>query len=343
MDFNFFQAISNGESLYDGRTSRSEQLHPSQPKTTNPPFWAEEALILPADDCTDPNPVTSSFPPALMPYKLPFSQDHGYAATRLVSHYEEEEQGTAGYSANNLSQQQFCQPIAGLGMDVEEYHGLPLQNTVAPTEDAAKAFRWTLNSSTVSDQVDVPPRGANVTDMSGLGALFPQDEQALQQNLNDADLGNVNPRLYRAQSSPQLAFRTVEDYPYPTPYDRAGDSKSLSVPGPRSARTSDASVDGGRYACPEEDCDKTYKNPSGLARHAHTHKPDFRASWKNHCDQCEGVFLYPKDLVRHKKTHDKVPVRGFKCTKRTCRYHHEGFVRKDHLLRHHRKCNALPI
>lgn len=55
--------------------------------------------------------------------------------------------------------------------------------------------------------------------------------------------------------------------------------------------------------------------------------------------ECLMVFQYPKDLARHRSTvhsHD----RPFKCPEESCRYHIEGFGRKDNRARHMKKVHG---
>ncbi|KAE9963134.1 hypothetical protein BLS_009609 [Venturia inaequalis] len=338
MNFTPYQHFSYNESLPQ-RISQSEGL--SHVNDTEPQSWLRAPQALP-DNLIDPNLVASSFPPASNTYEFFSDQKEGHVAEGKIYHHGDQEQDT-DYFVNDPSQQQPYQPIIGEEMDGQIYHGAPSPYYMAPTANGVERFRWNPNGSPASHQVEAfPLRGLKDIDSVGLGALFPQDDQVLQQSVDDADLGNLGhgpPGLYHTQSSPQLSFRKDEDYSFTTSYNNDGTRKSLSVPGPRSARTSDASVDGGRYPCREGGCHKTYKNPNGLMRHERSHKPGFQALRKYRCDVCEHPFQYPKDLSRHERKHDAVPVKDFKCTFDTCRYYSEGFGRKDHLQRHVRKCH----
>ncbi|KAK4613288.1 hypothetical protein CLAFUW4_09308 [Fulvia fulva] len=56
------------------------------------------------------------------------------------------------------------------------------------------------------------------------------------------------------------------------------------------------------------------------------------------CAVCSWTLRYPKDLVRHQKTHSK--ARLFYCPHEGCEYASKGFLRKDSLNRHIRKVHS---
>ncbi|KAE9976480.1 hypothetical protein EG328_002596 [Venturia inaequalis] len=221
MNFTPYQHFSYNESLPQ-RISQSEGL--SHVNDTEPQSWLRAPQALP-DNLIDPNLVASSFPPASNTYEFFSDQEEGHVAEGKIYHHGDQEQDT-DYFVNDPSQQQPYQPIIGEEMDGQIYHGAPSPYYMAPTANGVERFRWNPNGSPASHQVEAfPLRGLKDIDSVGLGALFPQDDQVLQQSVDDADLGNLGhgpPGLYHTQSSPQLSFRKDEDYSFTTSYNNDG-------------------------------------------------------------------------------------------------------------------------
>lgn len=94
---------------------------------------------------------------------------------------------------------------------------------------------------------------------------------------------------------------------------------------PASSRRSGHSS--GHLSCSHHGCDMRFDTKSERDHHVRYHGPRTKI-----CQECPKAFHFAKDLRRHRKTHTR--ERTSFCPFVGCKYHREGFTRKDHRDRH---------
>lgn len=91
----------------------------------------------------------------------------------------------------------------------------------------------------------------------------------------------------------------------------------------------------GGFPCPVDGCARSFDRSCDLKRHKRTHLS--RSERPHKCSVCNEGFLYPKDRVRHQRTHNQSPSPSatLYCPVPGCA-NVDGFSRRDNLLRHQR-------
>ncbi|KAF2260703.1 hypothetical protein CC78DRAFT_385907 [Lojkania enalia] len=111
------------------------------------------------------------------------------------------------------------------------------------------------------------------------------------------------------------------------------------VAAPRSPQRRHAPRENG-WVCTNPGCKKTFNRACDFNRHQKKHN---ERPYK--CSFCDQAFLYPKDRIRHERTHNQIssPQPTVFCKVAGCS-NDTGFSRRDNLLRHHRnKHPGVPI
>jgi hypothetical protein len=158
------------------------------------------------------------------------------------------------------------------------YHGSHHRPASMHTQNGAETFHWDedrlpMDHQSYEAQPHIQDNNYNVE----MENMFPEVDNILQQDVDNADhventdLEDVGVEMrpnQRDKPSPELLFLQPYDYSFTRTHDEHGIAKESSIPGAESSRASqssaDISVDGGRYACAEDNCKKTYKTKSGL-------------------------------------------------------------------------------
>jgi hypothetical protein len=198
-------------------------------------------------------------------------QDDGQAARIGVVPFVNDGQ-EQGHPINGYQEAQTFRTVTEQETNQETYHGTHPRPASTHTQNGTETFHWDEDRLPIDHQTyEAQPHMQENNYNAGIGTIFPEDDNIPQQDVEDADLEDVDVemrRTQRAEPSPELSFLQPYDYSSTGTHDEHGVAKESSIPGAGSSRTSqssaDISVDGGRFACAEDNCNKTYKTKSGL-------------------------------------------------------------------------------
>ena len=166
----------------------------------------------------------------------------------------------------------------------------------------------------------------------------PQQDMAVQSWVDDTyatGYRNQSSQLQQASADRPLGQQPIYNNTMP-PETRATIPTQTQQPHQtiNQPTTSTASV--GYLQCDYPGCERTFPNRGALNHHARYHTPMNRRRYP--CSRCQRRFLHPREVERHMTTHGIGP--RHLCPIPQCTWAVRGFARRDHLLRHWRRCHA---